>query len=105
MAPAQTAPMAVRTMGSRERLLAGPGAGDGVKVFSRGFPVDVDRNHTGLERPRSIRRKKGCRRDDGTLGTVVWAAECGARVLRVHDAHGAARAVDLLALLDTVEAA
>jgi len=45
------------------------------------------------------------RRDDGTLGTVVWAAECGARILRVHDAHGAARAVDLLALLDTVEAA
>jgi len=45
------------------------------------------------------------RRDDGTLGTVVWAAECGARVVRVHDAHAAARAVDLLDLLETVEAA
>ena len=44
-------------------------------------------------------------RDDGTLATVVWAVECGARVVRVHDVHGARRAVDLLTLLDTVEAA
>jgi dihydropteroate synthase len=45
------------------------------------------------------------RRDDGTLGTTVWAVECGARIVRVHDARSAARAVDLLTLLDTVEAA
>ena len=45
------------------------------------------------------------RRDDGTLATTVWAVECGARVLRVHEATSARRAVDLLALLDTVEAA
>lgn len=41
-------------------------------------------------------------RDDGTLATVVWAAQCGARVVRVHDFESAARA---LALLARVEAA
>jgi dihydropteroate synthase len=45
------------------------------------------------------------RRDDGTLATTVWAAECGARVVRVHDAEAARRAIDLLRLLDTVQAA
>lgn len=44
-------------------------------------------------------------RDDGTLATTVWAVECGARVVRVHDARSAARAIDLLTLLDRVEAA
>ena len=44
-------------------------------------------------------------RDDGTLGTTVWAAECGARVIRVHDAKAAARALDLLGLVDTAAAA
>jgi dihydropteroate synthase len=36
------------------------------------------------------------RRDDGTLATVVWALDRGARVVRVHDARPAARAVALL---------
>ena len=45
------------------------------------------------------------RRDDGTLATTVWAAELGARVIRVHDAKAAARAIDLLELIVTVEAA
>lgn len=45
------------------------------------------------------------RRDDGTLATTVWAAECGARVVRVHDVKAAARALDLLELIDRVEAA
>jgi dihydropteroate synthase len=45
------------------------------------------------------------RRDEGTLATIVWAIECGARVVRVHDATSAARAVELLMLIDVVEAA
>jgi len=45
------------------------------------------------------------RRDDGTLATTVWAAELGARVIRVHDAKAASRAIDLLDLIVTVEAA
>lgn len=36
------------------------------------------------------------RRDDGTLATVVWVLDHGARVVRVHDARPAARAVALL---------
>lgn len=36
------------------------------------------------------------RRDEGTLATTVWAVERGARVVRVHDARGTARAVALL---------
>jgi dihydropteroate synthase len=40
-------------------------------------------------------------RDDGTLATVVWAVDRGARIVRVHDA-GAA--VDALALLDVMGA-
>jgi dihydropteroate synthase len=39
-------------------------------------------------------------RDDATLATVVWAADHGARVVRVHDASAAARAIRLL---DTME--
>lgn len=45
------------------------------------------------------------RRDDGTLATTVWAVECGAKVVRVHDVRATRRAVDLLALLDDVVAA
>jgi len=44
-------------------------------------------------------------RDDGTLATTVWAAECGARVARVHDVRGATQALALIALLPTVAAA
>jgi dihydropteroate synthase len=36
------------------------------------------------------------RRDDATLATVVWAIDRGARIVRVHDARPAARAVALL---------
>jgi dihydropteroate synthase len=36
------------------------------------------------------------RRDDATLATVVWAVDRGARVVRVHDARPAARAIALL---------
>jgi dihydropteroate synthase len=39
-------------------------------------------------------------RDDATLATVVWAVDRGARVVRVHDAAAAARAIRLL---DTME--
>jgi dihydropteroate synthase len=35
-------------------------------------------------------------RDDATLATVVWALDHGARIVRVHDAQGAARAATLL---------
>jgi len=45
------------------------------------------------------------RRDDGTLATTVWAAQCGVRVVRVHDVLGAVRALALLEVLATVEAA
>jgi len=36
------------------------------------------------------------RRDDATLATVVWSLDHGARIVRVHDARPAARAVALL---------
>ncbi len=38
-------------------------------------------------------------RDDGTLATVVWAIDHGARIVRVHDA---AASADALRLLDTM---
>jgi dihydropteroate synthase len=38
-------------------------------------------------------------RDDGTLATVVWALDRGARVVRVHDARSAARTVRLFGVL------
>ncbi len=43
-------------------------------------------------------------RDDGTLATVVWALDVGARIVRVHDARPAVRAVRLLEILDAVAA-
>ncbi len=43
-------------------------------------------------------------RDDGTLATTVWAAECGARVVRVHDVPTTVQALALIALLPTVAA-
>ena len=39
------------------------------------------------------------RRDEATLATVVWAVDRGARIVRVHDARPAARAVALLEAL------
>jgi dihydropteroate synthase len=38
-------------------------------------------------------------RDDATLATVVWAADRGASVVRVHDVESAARAVQLLSVM------
>jgi dihydropteroate synthase len=43
-------------------------------------------------------------RGDGTLATVVWALDAGARIVRVHDARPAARAVGLLEVLDAAAA-
>jgi len=45
------------------------------------------------------------RRDDGTLATTVWAVGLGARVLRVHDVRGAARAVALYGVMGRADAA
>jgi dihydropteroate synthase len=43
-------------------------------------------------------------RDDGTLATVVWALDQGARVVRVHDAGSAADAVRLLTVMGELDA-
>jgi dihydropteroate synthase len=43
-------------------------------------------------------------RDDATLATVVWALDHGARIVRVHAARPAARAVALLAAMDEAAA-
>jgi len=40
-------------------------------------------------------------REEGTLATVVWALDHGARIVRVHDARGAAQAARLLAAMAT----
>jgi dihydropteroate synthase len=44
-------------------------------------------------------------RDDGTLATLVWAVDHGARVLRVHDAGAAADALKLLDVMSELDAA
>lgn len=44
------------------------------------------------------------RRDDGTLATVVWALDHGARVVRVHDVRSAAQAVRLLETMTSIDA-
>ena len=44
-------------------------------------------------------------RDDGTLATVVWAVDRGARIVRVHDAAAAADALRLLDVMSTIDAA
>jgi dihydropteroate synthase len=43
-------------------------------------------------------------RDDATLATVVWAIDHGARIVRVHAARPAARAVALLTAIDEAAA-
>ncbi len=43
-------------------------------------------------------------RDDGTLATVVWALDQGARMVRVHDVRSAVRAAALLDVLETAAA-
>jgi len=44
-------------------------------------------------------------RDDGTLATVVWAVDHGARIVRVHEVAGAVDALALLAVMDELDAA
>jgi dihydropteroate synthase len=44
-------------------------------------------------------------REEGTLATVVWALDRGARVVRVHEARPAAEAVQLLEAMRTAEVA
>jgi dihydropteroate synthase len=43
-------------------------------------------------------------RDDGTLATVVWAVDHGARIVRVHDVGAAADALRLLDVMQTLDA-
>jgi dihydropteroate synthase len=43
-------------------------------------------------------------RDDGTLATIVWAVDRGARVVRVHDVGAAADALALLRVMDALDA-
>jgi dihydropteroate synthase len=43
-------------------------------------------------------------RDDGTLATAVWAVDNGARIVRVHDAGGAADALRLLDVMSSLDA-
>lgn len=43
-------------------------------------------------------------RDDGTLATVVWAVDRGARIVRVHDAGAAADALRLLDVMSAIDA-
>ncbi len=43
-------------------------------------------------------------RDDGTLASVVWAVDRGARVVRVHDAGAAADALRLLDVMTAIDA-
>jgi dihydropteroate synthase len=43
-------------------------------------------------------------RDDGTLATVVWALDQGARVVRVHDSASATDAVHLLTVMHALDA-
>jgi dihydropteroate synthase len=43
-------------------------------------------------------------RDDGTLASVMWALDAGARIVRVHEPRSAARAVALLTVMHHVAA-
>ncbi len=43
-------------------------------------------------------------RDDGTLATVVWAVDRGARIVRVHDAAAARDALRLLEVMSELDA-
>jgi dihydropteroate synthase len=43
-------------------------------------------------------------RDDGTLATVVWAVDHGARIVRVHDVAAAVDALALLAVMGELDA-
>jgi len=43
-------------------------------------------------------------RDDGTLATVTWAADQGARIVRVHDAGSASDALRLLTVMASIDA-
>ena len=54
--------------------------------------------------PRRARRRRARARDDGTLATVVWAVDHGARIVRVHDAGAAADALRLLDVMAAIDA-
>jgi dihydropteroate synthase len=97
----------------REALLADPGLGFGKSVRHNvtllgaldrlgahvGVPLVV-----GASRKSFLGRLTGAaepeERDDATLATTVWAFARGARVVRVHDVTGSARATRLLDALD-----
>jgi len=44
-------------------------------------------------------------RDDGTLATVVWAVDQGARTVRVHDVRAAVDALRLLTVMGSIDTA
>jgi dihydropteroate synthase len=101
----------------RDALMADPGIGFGKTgehnlallaslkglVDRVGVPVLI-----GTSRKTFIGRLLGvddpAARDDGTLATVVWALDHGARMVRVHEVRSAARAAALLEVLDEAAA-
>lgn len=100
---------------ARESLMADPGIGFG-KTATHNLVLLADLASlaervvvpllVGTSRKTFIGRLLGvddpAARDDGTLATVVWALDHGARMVRVHDVTSAARAA---ALLDVLEGA
>ncbi len=100
---------------ARDSLMADPGIGFG-KTAAHNLVLLADLASlaervvvpllVGTSRKTFIGRLLGvddpAARDDGTLATVVWALDHGARMVRVHDVTSAARAA---ALLDVLEGA
>jgi dihydropteroate synthase len=100
---------------ARESLMADPGIGFGktathnltllADLASLADRIDVPLL-VGTSRKAFLGRLLGLEdpaaRDDGTLATVIWALDHGARMVRVHDVVSAARSA---ALLDALEAA
>jgi dihydropteroate synthase len=78
-------------------LVAGVGAPVLVGTSRKRFLGALLRDAEGAEPPPEAR-------DDATLATIVWAVERGARVVRVHDVRGAARAVRLVGALNAAAA-
>jgi dihydropteroate synthase len=64
-----------------------------------GAPATSGRPRSGELRPSELRSTPVDERDEATLATVTWAFDRGARMVRVHDARGAARAAELLVVL------
>lgn len=78
-------------------LVAGVGAPVLVGTSRKRFLGALLRDPAGAEPPPEAR-------DDATLATTVWAVERGARIVRVHDVRGAARAVELVGALNAAAA-